>query len=189
MGYQLAFRWCRGAGGVSASTLHIATCSHLGFHKLSTGGYKLHPLLHLYVIPSFSALKLLPVTPDLSVPQCEVTPECASLAVSHNRGDSGCPSWILFSHWKNWDARRSSWHNTVPTLWRGQCSQDELLLLPIQYFLISMISRVLQPSSQVLGLFTMVSCLWIGANSCEEDWSQELPMLPSWRCHHSKHIL
>lgn len=188
-----------GAGqlvGVSARTLHLATGSHLGSiwatgSHLSPGGCKPHPLLHLYVIPNGSVLKLFPVTPDPSVPQCEVKPECASQAVSHNRGESGGPSWILFSHWSNWVARRPSCHNTVPTLWRGQCSQGELL----HHWKDqgskggAVISQVHRPSSQVLGLFTIVSYLWTGANSWEKDWSQELLMLPSWWCHHSKYIL
>lgn len=41
--------------------------------------------------------------------------------------------------------------------------------------------RVFQPYPQVLGFFSMVSCLWIVASgsSCEGDWSWEWPLLPS----------
>lgn len=67
------------------------------------------------------------------------------------------------------------------SLAEGQCGQSEAPLTLLMWsFSVSVVQGSASLSSLCLGIFTMVSCLWIVVScfSCKADWSQEQTMSP-----------
>ena len=97
-------------------------------------------------------------------------------------GSAGCSSWVLFSHWRNQRVRGklSAWCCTG--LREGKCGQ---YVDAVYFDLCSAGGRFTLPLPLCSRILSVVSCSWRTGSfsSCEEEWSQEWPMLPTWWRH------
>lgn len=100
-------------------------------------------------------------------------------------GGDGCPSWVLFSYWRNWRLRGdlSVWCSAgLGEGQYGHCVVTSSTLLMQSFDLCGAGGTSATPTcSRIL---SVVSCFLIVVNcACEKEQSGEELMLPPWWCH------
>lgn len=161
--------------------LDTAASRNLVLQDLGTDCYKLHYLLHRYLIPSG-------LVPDSPGDHHEARPKWGSQEASHNAGGIHIHFGLSFPTGKTIDLGRVMGTFSAVlcqpgggVIWSKVVCSAPLNLL-MWSFSVFVVQEAVSFPSLGSGIFKMASCLWIVASlsACERDWGWKQSLLSSW---------